>query len=292
MVRTRVACMKHCACLWFSHCGMVRVDTQVIWNQFLNRSVPSSFWSFLTTAPFLRSHMHVPPLICRRYSSFTHKQTLTHTHTHTINSLTHTPPRCMNPRRVQLEVGRFKGYAVFCSNQNPASELYVSLMETRPDFVAAMTACEARTDEARGFDLPAFLLKGLQRLLKYKPLLRQILKYTRVTDGAQLHELNEAIRLLEENASVINDGVRAMENARRLPKIQAQLVMSEGTRWIGQREVGVDLTSDPSRRLIHEGRLQVLRCVSGVRAARASQSQIHGQKRRMLSPTTHQIRRF
>lgn len=65
--------------------------------------------------------------------------------------------------------------------------------------------------------------------------------------------------------SQVNERLRASENARRLPQIQAALVCEPSARWAGSKDLDLDLTADRSRKLVHEGRLkyvkpQVRRC--------------------------------
>lgn len=152
---------------------------------------------------------------------------------------------------------RFDAYEQFCANQLPASELYTALKEKNPAFVMKMDECVAKTQESRGFDLPAFLLKGMQRLLKYHPLLEQVLKRTKSDDHVQISQLTEAMQLVEEHGRRVNEKVRASENARRLLKIRDLLVKEGG----GKKDKGAldfDITEDPERHLIYEGKLDFI----------------------------------
>eukprot|EP00037_Helgoeca_nana_P034150 m.420728 g.420728 ORF g.420728 m.420728 type:complete len:632 (-) comp32778_c0_seq1:231-2126(-) len=151
---------------------------------------------------------------------------------------------------------RFDSYLDFCANQLPASELYGDLLKESPKFVEIMRACAGKTG---GFDLPAFLLKGMQRLLKYNPLLGQIKKRTRDSDYAALALLDRAMELVNIFGKKVNKRLGDSENARRLPKIQERLVYDPSTRWVGAKELDLNLVGDPSRKLVHEGRLQYIR---------------------------------
>jgi hypothetical protein len=57
----------------------------------------------------------------------------------------------------------------------------------------------------------------------------------------------------------VNKRLGDSENARRLPKIQERLVYDPSTRWVGAKELDLNLVGDPSRKLVHEGRLQYIR---------------------------------
>ena len=72
-------------------------------------------------------------------------------------------------------------------------------MEKNAEFMKVMQTCKAKTSESKGFDLPSFLLKGMQRLLKYHPLLQQILKRTEETNLVQIQQLTDAMQLVEEH---------------------------------------------------------------------------------------------
>ena len=156
---------------------------------------------------------------------------------------------------------RFDAYLQFCANQLPASELYGALKEKNAAFTKVMATCQAKTAESKGFDLPAFLLKGMQRLLKYHPLLQQILKRTEESNLVQIQQLTDAMRLVEEHGRRVNERVRASENARRLYKIKDALVRDGKEK--GKKEFDLDITADPERHLIYEGRLQFIRLQSG-----------------------------
>lgn len=97
----------------------------------------------------------------------------------------------------QLKHRNFDPFLKFCVNQLPASELYFNLKQSNPRFAELMKASESNIRVSKGFDLPAFLLKGMQRLLKYSPLLQQVMKYTDPSDTLQVADLDEAIKLME-----------------------------------------------------------------------------------------------
>lgn len=60
-----------------------------------------------------------------------------------------------------------------------------------------MQECEHNIAESRGFGLSSFLLKVMQRLLKYGPLLSQVLKYTPEAPDRQRTDLKLAVSLLD-----------------------------------------------------------------------------------------------
>eukprot|EP00041_Stephanoeca_diplocostata_P038032 m.1471369 g.1471369 ORF g.1471369 m.1471369 type:complete len:337 (-) comp25146_c0_seq10:4816-5826(-) len=134
---------------------------------------------------------------------------------------------------------RFHSYLEFCANQLPASEQHAQLMQpgVNASYVDLMAQCTSKS-ETRGFDLPAYLLKGMQRLLKYHPLLQQVKKRTAEDRHAAHAVLDEAMRLVEQHGLVVNEQVRARENARRLPQIQRLLVREPSMKLLmGRKEV-------------------------------------------------------
>eukprot|EP00049_Salpingoeca_infusionum_P011517 m.200328 g.200328 ORF g.200328 m.200328 type:complete len:668 (+) comp14958_c0_seq6:177-2180(+) len=169
-----------------------------------------------------------------------------------------------------LKRNRFDVYITFCANQNPACELYLELKSINPRFAQVMSNCEARIEESGGFDLPAFLLKGMQRLLKYTPLLLQVQKYSKDSELQQIRVLNEALALLETVATRVNEEVRRSDNARRLPIIAQQLHVDSTLPWRG-RQTPLNLrldAEDVSQRptLLHEGPLRLIRLQEQKRA--------------------------
>ena len=86
---------------------------------------------------------------------------------------------------------------MFCANQNAACDLVAALAKSNPKFRRCMQECEQNIAESRGFGLSSFLLKVMQRLLKYGPLLSQVLKYTPEAQQHQRADLKLAISLLD-----------------------------------------------------------------------------------------------
>ena len=73
----------------------------------------------------------------------------------------------------------------------------MKLKEDNAVFGQVMAACESNIQECRGFKLPSFLMKGMQRLLKYHPLLTQILKHTQASDSQRREELQVVLDGIE-----------------------------------------------------------------------------------------------
>lgn len=97
----------------------------------------------------------------------------------------------------QLQDQKFDVYIEFCSNQKPAIEVYSTQKAQNSHFAAVMAQCEAKIEESGGFDLPSFLLKGMQRLLKYQPLLENALRATSPEKEIEVQNLQNAIQLME-----------------------------------------------------------------------------------------------
>eukprot|EP00056_Hartaetosiga_gracilis_P002061 m.50541 g.50541 ORF g.50541 m.50541 type:complete len:309 (-) comp10888_c0_seq7:27-953(-) len=94
-----------------------------------------------------------------------------------------------------LKESKFDVYIEFCAGQTEAIELYEHLNRNNSEFSQTMRTCEQKVEESGGFNLPAFLLKGMQRLLKYQPLLSQVLKSTPKED-LEYRQLQKAIELM------------------------------------------------------------------------------------------------
>eukprot|EP00730_Choanoeca_flexa_P002712 TRINITY_DN11142_c0_g1_i3.p1 TRINITY_DN11142_c0_g1~~TRINITY_DN11142_c0_g1_i3.p1 ORF type:complete len:614 (+),score=115.68 TRINITY_DN11142_c0_g1_i3:23-1864(+) len=118
---------------------------------------------------------------------------------------------------------RFKPYVQFCANQDAACRLVAELFASNPRFRQCMQECEANIAESQGFGLGSFLLKVMQRLLKYTPLLQQVLKYTDEAEHSQRANLNLAIKMLDSFATIVNEHVRAVDNQRRWQLMQETL---------------------------------------------------------------------
>eukprot|EP00042_Codosiga_hollandica_P048981 m.559834 g.559834 ORF g.559834 m.559834 type:complete len:642 (+) comp57781_c0_seq3:539-2464(+) len=153
----------------------------------------------------------------------------------------------------------FEAYKEFCVNQIPASELYLQLKQSNSKFAEVMGKCDSNTAESKGFNLPSFLLKGMQRLLKYGPLLGQVLKFTKESNTKDRELTQRAILAVDKFANEVNELVRAADNARRFPIICSQLVRETSiTSWIGRKDIDLNLASDPTRKLLSEGRLDFI----------------------------------
>lgn len=107
-------------------------------------------------------------------------------------------------------------------------------------------------------------MKGMQRLLKYHPLIQQILKRTDENDTKERAALQEAMDLVLAHGKIVNEEVRRSENRRRLPQIQAALIReSSSIKWV-KPQFDLDLTADPQRTLVYEGKLKFVRAQSSL----------------------------
>lgn len=162
-----------------------------------------------------------------------------------------------------LERHKFDVYLTFCANQTLAIEIVAQQKKNNARFADVMARCEAKVEESGGFDLPSFLLKGMQRLLKYQPLLENAVRATTPAMTTELRNLQKAINLMGKVAFKVNDAVRESENARRLPALQKLLVVESLRPWVGRPDFNTNLTSDPTRKLLMEGPLKLIRHTAG-----------------------------
>ncbi|EGD76126.1 hypothetical protein PTSG_00833 [Salpingoeca rosetta] len=163
----------------------------------------------------------------------------------------------------QLDEHKFDAYLTFCANQTPAIEVYTQQKGDNARFAEVMAQCDAKVEESGGFDLPSFLLKGMQRLLKYQPLLENALRATTPEKREEHRNLQKAIERMGKVAFKVNEAVRECENARRLPVLEKQLVVESLRPWVGRPAFDTNLSSDPTRRLLLEGALKLVRPVLG-----------------------------
>ncbi|EDQ88061.1 uncharacterized protein MONBRDRAFT_32963 [Monosiga brevicollis MX1] len=135
-----------------------------------------------------------------------------------------------------LKHRRFQAYVQFCTNQGPACKLVEKLRRQHKGFAAAMRAAEQHVEEARGFDLTSFLLKGMQRLLKYGPLLTQILRYTPEDAHQERSQLSLSISLLDTFAKEVNAQASETELSERWEELKTAL-LSAGVEDVLVREL-------------------------------------------------------
>eukprot|EP00056_Hartaetosiga_gracilis_P002059 m.50499 g.50499 ORF g.50499 m.50499 type:complete len:615 (-) comp10888_c0_seq3:1782-3626(-) len=157
-----------------------------------------------------------------------------------------------------LKESKFDVYIEFCAGQTEAIELYEHLNRNNSEFSQTMRTCEQKVEESGGFNLPAFLLKGMQRLLKYQPLLSQVLKSTPKED-LEYRQLQKAIELMNKVAFKVNEKVRESELKRRLPQLESLVIPDMLRPWVGRPKFDTNFTRDPSRLLLQEGPLKLVR---------------------------------
>ncbi|KAI8813459.1 hypothetical protein BJ742DRAFT_431196 [Cladochytrium replicatum] len=134
----------------------------------------------------------------------------------------------------------FKIYNTYCGNQ-PEAVSFLRTQKSNPELQLFLQYCQLRP-ECRGLDIGAFLLKPIQRICKYPLLLKQILKHTN-KDHKDFTKLTEAYNLLTRVVDIVNDQRRQVENRQKMISVLAKLEFQDRVR----------LSSDPTRRFVHEG---------------------------------------
>lgn len=110
-------------------------------------------------------------------------------------------------------------YAVYCRNHDDAISL-VEKYEEIPDIQDAFTKCLDKIREhTRCWNLSSFLIKPVQRVLKYPLLLNELLKYT-----AEIHRdkynLIKAISVMTDVANAINEFKRRKDLVVKYKKVE------------------------------------------------------------------------
>eukprot|EP01103_Thecamoeba_quadrilineata_P015163 TRINITY_DN4708_c0_g4_i1.p1 TRINITY_DN4708_c0_g4~~TRINITY_DN4708_c0_g4_i1.p1 ORF type:complete len:410 (-),score=71.26 TRINITY_DN4708_c0_g4_i1:905-2089(-) len=119
----------------------------------------------------------------------------------------------------------FRLYSVYCSNHPFIPTLLETLTKQKPQFAAFVKECEASLS-FRGLHLTDFLIKPLQRILKYPLLFKAILQSTPEAhkDFANVKKSLDKILLMVDS---MNEKNRQVENLDKLNTIQNSLHASE-----------------------------------------------------------------
>lgn len=95
-------------------------------------------------------------------------------------------------------------------NFDSANELLIKLTAD-PIVAEAVRKCHAQVERrTKSWDLAGFLIKPVQRVLKYPLLMKELIKRT-ADDHPDYARLQEAERLLVDVATAINEGRRTKE---------------------------------------------------------------------------------
>eukprot|EP00727_Mastigamoeba_balamuthi_P003773 m51a1_g13393 hypothetical protein (351) ;mRNA; f:450-2032 len=137
-----------------------------------------------------------------------------------------------------------KMYSVYCANFEAQIATLSRLSDSHPEFKAFIENV-SRNPKCRQLDLAAFLIKPVQRVLKYPLLLAEIIKYT--DDGPERNELEKARARIASVCDGINSWKRDFDSRMRLVDFQRHLITRSG------RQASV-LT--PTRRVVREAVLR------------------------------------
>ncbi|XP_078366924.1 dynamin-binding protein-like isoform X2 [Oculina patagonica] len=110
-------------------------------------------------------------------------------------------------------------YAVYCRNHDDAISLMEKYEEV-PEIQEAFTKCLDKIREhTRCWDLSSFLIKPVQRVLKYPLLLNELLKYTPEIHGDK-YNLLKAISVMTDVANAINEFKRRKDLVVKYKKVE------------------------------------------------------------------------
>lgn len=97
---------------------------------------------------------------------------------------------------------RFEIYATYCKNK-PHSENYLSTVDR-----AYLKLCQEKLQHK--LDLSSYLLKPVQRIMKYHLILEKLLKYAPKRNEKNIKELTEALEIMERVPRYANDMIHLM----------------------------------------------------------------------------------
>lgn len=101
-------------------------------------------------------------------------------------------------------------YGAYCSNHEDVVPLWQKY-ESQPEAAAYLQKClEKMSRETNCFDIPAVLIKPVQRILKYPLLLNELLKATE-DDHRDKADLLEATNVMMDMANHINESKRRQD---------------------------------------------------------------------------------
>eukprot|EP01117_Protostelium_nocturnum_P007021 TRINITY_DN2516_c0_g1_i1.p1 TRINITY_DN2516_c0_g1~~TRINITY_DN2516_c0_g1_i1.p1 ORF type:complete len:1132 (+),score=311.74 TRINITY_DN2516_c0_g1_i1:205-3600(+) len=127
-------------------------------------------------------------------------------------------------------------YNLYCSNQ-PNSVLIFEELKKKEHFQKTLNICY-KDPITRGLGLMDFLIKPIQRILKYPLFFRNLIDYTGEEEAAY-QPLKNCLKKIEETADYINEKKRVAEKLQRIVEIQNSI------------EVNLDLVQN-GRRLVRE----------------------------------------
>ena len=141
-----------------------------------------------------------------------------------------------------------KLYEKYVANFSKASTKLQSCKDQRPQFQSFLDSVKGEHSDT--LSLESYLIMPVQRILRYKLLIEEILKHADPA-SPDVRDLQTALQLVSERASQCNEATRSAENTEGLRRIQKTLQ-------------GVEVVGD-TRVLLHEGPLHRVRTRKGDR---------------------------
>uniref|UniRef100_H2Y5P5 Phosphatidylinositol-3,4,5-trisphosphate-dependent Rac exchange factor 1 n=1 Tax=Ciona savignyi TaxID=51511 RepID=H2Y5P5_CIOSA len=122
---------------------------------------------------------------------------------------------------------RFEVYAPYCSNHERAQKKLNELTENPETKYETSSGCLLLGNYVNDVSMEGFLLTPIQRICKYPLLLRELYKKT-PTDHPDYANVEEALNLMKEVCSNVNETKRQLEQLEKLEDLQATIANWEG----------------------------------------------------------------
>ncbi|CAO3698705.1 unnamed protein product [Rhizopus stolonifer] len=113
----------------------------------------------------------------------------------------------------------FKVYEAFCANFQIAQDLVVQVAHKLQKLAHIMSAT---------YELPAMLIKPIQRVCKYPLLLQQLIKST-PEDWPYVEENKEGLEAIQRVTKKVNENKRVQENALVVEDLKKKIVVEDGS---------------------------------------------------------------
>ncbi|KAJ8291182.1 hypothetical protein GJAV_G00022340 [Gymnothorax javanicus] len=145
---------------------------------------------------------------------------------------------------VTSELSDMQAYVLFCTSQLKGAAFLQQKTDQEPEFKDFLK--KIATDyRCKGNSLSSFLIKPMQRITRYRLIIKNILECTPETHADHVH-LQRALETAEKLCSQVNEGVRQKENEDRLEWLQSHvqcdgvienLVFNSLTNCLGPRKL-------------------------------------------------------
>ena len=120
-----------------------------------------------------------------------------------------------------------KAYSEYASGLDPSMDAINSLEKESTAFAEALEKCNS-DQSCKGLTLQSFLIMPVQRVPRYKLLLKELLKRTKDQRGGERGVIELALDTVSRVATTINESIRERENYDKLVELQNSLVGAVG----------------------------------------------------------------